>query len=289
MLCTAVVGLRSHRRSIAARSVGGECCPASQAPNAVVALWDDLTTPPEQFDIEIWHGVPTVAGTYPWAVAFTASEKDDKVFCGGSLIGDKWVLTAAHCCVTAGASFAIVGRHDLDNVNQGRPIRVADVIAHENYNCTTHANDIALVKLSTSSGLKQFARLGGQSDAPGVKVVIVGWGRTEHQRMSPRLMQAQVPLIGIDRCRDIYRQRNDTRGATLDGELFLCGLDPNLHDPQDACNGDSGGPAFVPGDHMETLVGVISMGVGCGDYPGIYTRLSRYQGWITAVESRVGT
>ena len=98
----------------------------------------------------------------------------------------------------------------------------------------------------------------------------------------PRLIEASVPLISMDRCRQAYQKGGDSWGAALDPQQFICGWDEKKINPQDACNGDSGGPAFVTQESRQQLVGMIAAGVGCGGYPGVYTNLSTHRPWVQA-------
>jgi len=41
-------------------------------------------------------GNNAVAGSYPWQVGITTAG-GSRPYCGGSLISNKWILTAAHC------------------------------------------------------------------------------------------------------------------------------------------------------------------------------------------------
>jgi len=91
-------------------------------------------------------GEESVPGSRPWMVSLQRSSH----FCGGSLIKNDWVLTAAHCVDGSSTSglYAVVGRHAW-NGSGGQRIAVSQIIVHPSYNDSTSDHDIALLKLSS--------------------------------------------------------------------------------------------------------------------------------------------
>lgn len=228
-------------------------------------------------------GVPSRDGAWPWQVAVL----HDGFLCGGSIIAGNWVVTAAHCTVNHdgqhanAAAFRVVsGTARLSQ--PGRTSRVTRVIVHEGYQPgdAGSPDDIALLQLAEPALGQPVRLMDGTRDrellTPGRPVVTTGWGTTATGgRGSDVLREVQLPLVAQPTCARVY-----------DGHIGagqLCAGDV-AHGGKDSCQGDSGGPlvAATP-DGGFLLAGVVSFGRGCAEagYPGVYTRVSTYTGWIT--------
>ena len=207
----------------------------------------------------------------PWAVALF-----DKgtFFCGGALIAPDKVVTAAHCTVSRNALgtrerlpadlTAVAGRADLDTA-EGRAVPVASFWRHPAYTGVSTGDDVATITLATPLPYRPI-RI---ADASSGQATVYGWGRTgELAAPSRRLREVDVPIRSDADC---AAEVPDYRPGGM-----LCAGYPE--GGRDACEGDSGGPLTVAGE----LVGVVSYGRGCArpNQPGVYTRLSRYQGQI---------
>ncbi len=221
----------------------------------------------------IINGVETDNDEYPFAVSLQDSTGH---FCGGSLIAKNVVLSAAHC---QGGDYDIaLGRHDVSE--GGQVIQIARELPHKKYNDATTDNDFMLVFLKDPAELKKgevgLVKLNNDASLPaeGDDVTVMGWGvtNTNTGSLSDVLMEVDVSVITNDEC-DASSDGSDSYKGQIT-ENMLCAMDKG----EDSCQGDSGGP-LVLGD---TLVGVVSWGIGCADpkFPGVYARVSKAYDWI---------
>uniref|UniRef100_A0A3Q1G3G6 Peptidase S1 domain-containing protein n=1 Tax=Acanthochromis polyacanthus TaxID=80966 RepID=A0A3Q1G3G6_9TELE len=221
-------------------------------------------------------------GFWPWQVSVNTLSGFQ--FCGGSLINNQWVVSAAHCFASTSASSVrlFMGRQSQQGTNPNEVDRtVAEIISHPNYNPTTFDNDIALLRLSSPVNFTTFivpvcVAASGSTFHAGVETWVTGYGTIASGVSNPfpqNLMEVQVPIVG-------NRQCNCNYGVGRITENMLCaGLSEG---GRDACQGDSGGPLVVKQGDRWILVGIVSFGIGCADarFPGVYTRASRFQSWI---------
>uniref|UniRef100_A0A3B3IEM2 Peptidase S1 domain-containing protein n=1 Tax=Oryzias latipes TaxID=8090 RepID=A0A3B3IEM2_ORYLA len=207
-------------------------------------------------------GQNALPGSWPWQVSLQSSYH----FCGGSLINNQWVLTAAHY---QNFSHFLVSR------------TIKTVIVHPNYNSGTQNNDIALLQLSSPVTFNNYITpvclpSTGSTFYSGVKTWVTGWGDIGNGVSLPApetLQEIQIPIVGNRRCKCSY-------GASSITDNMMCaGL---LAGGKDSCQGDSGGPLVIKQNNRWIQAGVVSFGNGCAepDFPGVYTRVSRYQTWI---------
>ena len=234
----------------------------------------------EMVQTKIVGGQTAPEGRWPWAASIVRPQTNGSLFsyCGGSLIGDHWVLTAAHCPVRL-SDRVIIGRHDL-STNEGRVFNVKQVTIHCNYNPQTNDSDLALVELEPFSGVALPDSVGlidrqGTNAQAGDPSTIIGWGLLEEGGSpSDKLQQVTVPIVSNAQCKDSYP------GSITDN--MLCAGRPE--GGQDSCQGDSVGPLMVQqaSDGNWDQAGIVSWGQGCAqaELYGVYTRVSRFLPWI---------
>ena len=228
-------------------------------------------------------GVEVRQADFPWQVSLIIGGS----LCGGSLIRNQWVLTAAHCVDDATASDIRV-RYGSDLLwGGGVEVGAASVIAHPGYSPQTMQNDIALVKLEAPirRGMARtipFASNDRALSETGTCAIVSGWGSTQadparrgrsSRSISDRLQAVDVPIVSRDECNRAY-------GGEITDTQICAGYDQG---GKDSCQGDSGGPLVVEGMGRRELVGVVSFGNGCaaaGGYYGVYTRVASFASWI---------
>ena len=189
--------------------------------------------------------------------------------CGGSLIVDSKVLTAAHCVVdfTTTRIYVLPNFYSFsDNFSFSDLIAVTADTAHPAYNAVTSDYDIAVLTLARSSNTATARILGGNDQLVGQLATAIGVGDTyfESGEGSPELREVNLPVVSNEVCNDAY-------GGGITPRMLCAGYSSG---GKDSCQGDSGGPLWVNYEGQRTQVGVVSFGFECGapGYYGVYAR-----------------
>ncbi|XP_055844783.1 serine protease SP24D-like [Episyrphus balteatus] len=216
-------------------------------------------------------GQNAVAGQFPHQISLRRNKQHT---CGGSIISNKYVLTAAHCVVQSGITpypanqFSIYAG-SINRVSGGVEVAVAKIKVHEKYG--NFLNDLAVLTLANKLTFnKNIAPIALQNkEIPhDAKVLISGWGRLSTNGDIP--MQLQYNTLNA-----VSEKKCFTLNPSLNDDSLLC----LAHEKNNgACNGDSGGPATYQGK----LVGVAGFVVmGCGSRnPDGYAKVSHHVQWI---------
>lgn len=249
----------------------------------------------------------------PWQVALVTNPLDayQSYVCSGSLIADRWVLTAAHCAEQLKNLnkdyYVLVGANNLQDNQQGQIIKVKQAYIHEQYNNRIYDNDLALLELVQTV---DFIKCGThcqtidlinpvieKQNAPIFSPVqIAGWGVLEDcensqseicQQYSGKMIRnpqlypttLRYTTLKLTHClssSSLYQAEQITTN-------MLCAESPVQNQPADTCFGDSGAGLTIQNSlDKPYLLGIASWGVGCAKsgYPGVYTRVANYNNWI---------
>ncbi|XP_035669866.1 chymotrypsinogen 2-like [Branchiostoma floridae] len=225
-------------------------------------------------------------GAWPWMVSLQHPELGHG--CGGTLISEDWVVTAAHCFndIDWRTLYAVVGEHTLsDQDGNEQAIPIAELILNDFdwANQSTWGKDIALLRLAAPATInRRVAPLclpdSDLSLPEGTICVVAGWGNTveptgpSDMAMSDVLQEAEVPIVGTARCDELLPFDITTQVCAGRDEGGI-----------DACQGDSGGPLMCEAaDGHWFLYGVTSFGRGCARpmSPGAYVNVPTMTQWI---------
>merc|ERR1719167_1106767 len=230
-------------------------------------------------------GVETEANEYPWQVALVSSS-GSRPFCGGTLISNQHVLTAAHC--TAGSSASgisvLLGEHRIDDSSFNR-VPLSKITDHPNYNNGNLDNDFSILTLATPVEFSNTVApaclpTSGANDYAGVLATVSGWGTLSSGGNQPTVLnEVDVTVQSNADCKSAY-------GSSSITDNMICAADAG----KDSCQGDSGGPLVAPASNGRyELIGVVSWGYGCAmaQYPGVYARVTAQMNWIQS--NTVGT
>ncbi|XP_077256103.1 chymotrypsin-2-like isoform X1 [Temnothorax americanus] len=233
------------------------------------------------FDPRIVNGEDAKVGEIPYQISLQTKYHSFH-FCGGSILSDKFVITAAHCVQgrsptdikVVAATINLTDREKLEH-------DVEKIIIHEEYNsANSYINDIALLKVkqpfvkSYKVGHVPLPPKGHTVKANDVAVVS-GWGRLwQGGPTTTKLQRVNILIADQGYCKLMYNNMGMNVFPTQ-----VCAYHPETE--KGSCHGDSGGPLTVGGK----LVGLVSWANGCAStsYPTVYTRVVSYLDWIQII------
>ncbi|MGH0177069.1 UNVERIFIED_CONTAM: hypothetical protein FKN15_074243 [Acipenser sinensis] len=243
-----------------------------------------IIQPQRNDNIRIVGGTDCQPGEIPWQIVMINTDTKDW-YCGGSILNERWIITAAHCFLTRVKTTIVVGEHDMYK-NEGTESHhsIAEILPHPLYDSkkSLYNHDLALVRLQEPITFSEHAlpvclgprdfivKLMNEEDSG----VVSGWGRLVQGGRSASVLQ-KVNVRYADR-----HSCKESSTSDVSSFMFCAGF---YEGGQDSCQGDSGGPHTTKYKSTWFLTGIVSWGEGCavkGKY-GIYTKVARYYKWIT--------
>lgn len=233
----------------------------------------------------IVNGFQAQPGQFPHQVLLSITIPQGRAVCGGSLLNNEWVITAAHCAVSAIEFEVSLGAQSYNNPSEaGRVIdKTTTKIVHPQYSSFTATNDLALVKLSQkidfTDRIKPALLPTTKETFEGQDVIASGWGlkSSGDQNVASELQWAPMHIISYADCVQIY-------SSLIVRESTICAQG---NKKESVCNGDSGGPLVLKSDNR-TLIGVTSFGSSTGCDMGIPQGFSRITSFLQWIEDTTG-
>ncbi|XP_072269916.1 granzyme A-like isoform X2 [Pyxicephalus adspersus] len=229
--------------------------------------------------MKIMNGREAAPNSRPYMALIKLDGKDEEMLCGGSLIKDRWVLTAGHCDRDGWKKKIILGAHSREKSNQWwQEFHVEKSIAHPNFNKTNLNNDLRLIKLKEKARLTKAVQLlplptTYKDPEERSTCETAGWGETEKAEAADNLMEVNVTILDREKCAKHWSENK----ANITENVICIIVGPGS---EDTCGGDSGGPLMCNG----VFTGITSFGEGvCGKIKdaSVFTRLTEeYIEWI---------
>uniref|UniRef100_A0A3P8V1T8 Coagulation factor IX n=1 Tax=Cynoglossus semilaevis TaxID=244447 RepID=A0A3P8V1T8_CYNSE len=232
-------------------------------------------------------GEAVTSGEIPWQVALILRSSGE-LFCGGSILSQSWVITAAHCLVEIEEEFIVrIGEYNIliqEDTEQDFEVLEKHVNPLYDADESLYNHDIALLHLKTPITFSTTVRpicIGPQAFTEALittssPATVSGWGRMRYMgATSNTLQKVEIPVVDRTDC-------THSSSTKISHSMFCAGYN-NV--AKDACQGDSGGPHANRIHDTWFLTGIVSWGEECakdGKY-GVYTRVSLYYNWINQV------
>ncbi|KAL9973193.1 hypothetical protein ACROYT_G019611 [Oculina patagonica] len=238
-------------------------------------------------DQRIVGGEPAPEGDWPWQALLAINFGPGQTgLCGGTLVDQHWVVTAAHCTYGRQASDVTVrlGVHDVDgNVGTEQNRTVEEIFNHPSYSSNSLSSDISMLKLSEPADINRAVNLACLPESKGrvrsgKKCWVTGYGTLKYGgKTADVLMQVKVPVVSGKRCKKAFP-------GNIDQTMICAGL---KRGGKDACQGDSGGPLMCKKKGRYFLEGVVSWGEGCAkkNKYGVYAKVRFFKKWIKVTMS----
>uniref|UniRef100_A0A182N6R8 Peptidase S1 domain-containing protein n=1 Tax=Anopheles dirus TaxID=7168 RepID=A0A182N6R8_9DIPT len=243
----------------------------------------------------VQHGSETKEGHWPWHTAIYHLEgKTFNYVCGGSIVDRNTILTAAHCLYTSRGLIKVdqlsvqVGRNQLSEASaQSQEHLVEQLILHPGFSPNAVADDVALIRLATDITMTRYIQpICLWTMEPNLELIVgkngtvVGFGLTEHERVSDYLRQATIGVVDSWTCMDSDRQ---VYGVSLTSGMYCGGGVGGVS----VCNGDSGGGMFFEYGDSWYVRGIVSFmplqddgGLCDGSKYTVFTDVAKYREWI---------
>ncbi|WP_217512152.1 S1 family peptidase [Vibrio metschnikovii] len=218
---------------------------------------------------------------WPYMVSLVYTGKNDP-FCGGTLISQQHVLTAAHCVIKNTADFEVLtNAYNMDNLSSSTRVGIKNIYIHPAYNKNKNAglDDIAILELTNTVDGTAVER-GNHADftqlTHGSPMKAIGFGNRQHNGTygfdAPKVLhEVSLPFVSMDECKKIATY------SGLEGDGVLCAG----QEGKTICQGDSGGPLFFDSNlGVKRQMGITSFTKKGCTTAAVFTNVSHYQDWI---------
>ncbi|XP_001605658.3 chymotrypsin-2 [Nasonia vitripennis] len=216
----------------------------------------------------IYGGSDAPEGRYPYQVSLRRPFH----FCGGSIVNERWILTAAHCLQGKDVKTVqvVVGTTSRSQ-GSGTAYQAEKLIYHQGYSTEKFQNDIGLVRVDRdikfSEKVQPIELARKDTIAVGESVVLSGWGRVAGDNKPEKLQHILLKVYDLEKCK--------TKMSHPVIETQICTFTKKS---EGFCKGDSGGPLV---NKNGVQVGIVAYARGCGaGNPDVYTRVSSFSDWI---------
>ncbi|XP_059551416.1 serine protease 38 [Myotis daubentonii] len=246
-----------------------------------ITLSQDVACGQRHMQGKVVGGVDAPEEKWPWQVSVHYGGFH---VCGGSILNEYWILTAAHCFSKDRRTEAFdmyVGLVDLKLAGHHTQwFEVNKIIMHHTYEVFHPiGGDVALVQLKSpivfSDSVLPICIATPDMNLENLTCWVTGWGLiSQTGDSSDHLQEVQMPLIPFALCQLLYGQT-----SYILPDMICAG---DLRNLKTACEGDSGGPLVCEFNHVWVQIGIVSWGRGCmfPMYPAVFARVSHFSIWI---------
>lgn len=223
------------------------------------------------FGNRIVGGATASPGQFPYQVSLRTPANAH--FCGGSIINNHWILSAAHCTINRNIDNTVIVAGAHSRLSGGVTFPLADIINHPDYHAPTIAWDVCVLRTTSAisyNNLISPIALGSHFVAGGVMAVVSGWGLLS----SPGSLANELQFVHVQTWNNpaCVTALGASGSMVFDHKICAGGIEG-----QGVCSADSGGPLVV-GNYQ---VGVVSWGVPCArGFPDGYDRVQSHFEWI---------
>lgn len=227
---------------------------------------------------EIIGGQEAKPHSRPYMAYLEIMNRDTRSRCGGFLIREDFVLTAAHC---SGSSINVtLGAHNIKEKEETQQIiPVAKAIPHPDYNPKDYSNDLMLLKLKRKAKRTKAVRplnlpRRKVQVKPGDKCYVAGWGQLAPKgNFANTLQEVELTVQRDQECESYLK-------GYYNKAIEICAGDPKIK--RASFKGDSGGPLVC----KKAAAGIVSFGHTDGSTPRAFTRVSSFLSWIKKMMKR---